>query len=158
MYLHIQFHLKTGEDLEMYEVDQPSKDKLEEICDLRQPVIFDFDCEKIMATSNRTYIANNYNAFEVKIRNVKDNDFKKQAKEVRDYFTDKKLPMAWWCGPSSLIGKDNQILLELGFVNEEMDVCMAADLENISTGFLSENSDLDIREAVSKAQIRDFSY
>jgi len=39
--------------------------------------------------------------------NVKDNDFKKQAKEVRDYFTDKKLPMAWWCGPSSLIGKDS---------------------------------------------------
>ena len=45
MYLHVQFHLKTGEDLEMYEVDQPSKDKLEEICDLRQPVLFDFDCQ-----------------------------------------------------------------------------------------------------------------
>ena len=90
--------------------------------------------------------------------NVKEDNFNKYAKEVRDYFTDKNLPMAWWCGPSSLIGKDNQILLELGFVNEEMDVCMAADLENISTGFLSENSDLDIREAVSKAQIRDFSY
>jgi hypothetical protein len=74
IYLHVQFHLKTGEDLEMYEVDQPSKDKLEEICDLRQPVLFDFDCEKIMETSNRNYVANNYNAFEVKIRNVKDND------------------------------------------------------------------------------------
>jgi hypothetical protein len=74
IYLHVQFHLKTGEDLEMYEVDQPSKDKLEEICDLRQPVIFDFDCQKIIETSNRTYIANNYNAFEVKIRNTKEND------------------------------------------------------------------------------------
>ena len=47
-YLHIQFHLKTGEDLEMYEIDQPSKDRLEEICDLRQPVLFDFECEKII--------------------------------------------------------------------------------------------------------------
>jgi len=74
LYLHIQFHLKTGEDLEMYEVDQPSKDKLEEICDLRQPVLFDFDCEKIMETSNKTYIANNYHAFEVKIRNITDQD------------------------------------------------------------------------------------
>ena len=45
IYLHIQFHLKTGEDLEMYEIEQPSKDKLEEICDLRQPVLFDFDCQ-----------------------------------------------------------------------------------------------------------------
>jgi hypothetical protein len=74
IYLHIQFHLKTSEDLEMYEVDQPSKDKLEEICDLRQPVLFDFDCQKIVDSSNKSYIANNYNAFEVKIRNVKDSD------------------------------------------------------------------------------------
>ena len=74
IYLHIQFHLKTSNDLEMYEVDQPSKDRLEEICDIRQPVLFDFDCEKIMDTSNKTYIANNYHAFEVKIRNVKETD------------------------------------------------------------------------------------
>lgn len=74
IYLHIQFHLKTSEDLEMYEVEQPSKDKLEEICDIRQPVLFDFDCQKIIESSNRTYIANNYNAFEVKIRNVKETD------------------------------------------------------------------------------------
>ena len=58
----------------MYEVDQPSKDKLEEICDLRQPVLFDFDCEKIIQTSNSSYIANNYHAFEIKIRNIRDND------------------------------------------------------------------------------------
>jgi hypothetical protein len=74
LYLHIQFHLKTSDDLEMYEIDQPSKDKLEEICDLRQPVLFDFDCEKILDTSNRDYICSNYHAFEVKIRNIKDND------------------------------------------------------------------------------------
>ena len=74
IYLHIQFHLKTSEDLEMYEVEQPSKDKLEEICDLRQPVLFDFDCEKIMESSNKTYVSNNYHAFEVKIRNVKEQD------------------------------------------------------------------------------------
>jgi hypothetical protein len=74
IYLHIQFHLKTSEDLEMYEVEQPSKDKLEEICDLRQPVLFDFDCQKIVESSNKSYISNNYNAFEIKIRNVKETD------------------------------------------------------------------------------------
>ena len=74
LYLHIQFHLKTGKDLEIYEVDEPSKDRLEEICDLRQPVLFDFDCQKIIDTSNRNYISNNWHAFEVKIRNVKEND------------------------------------------------------------------------------------
>lgn len=74
IYLHIQFHLKTSNDLEMYEVDQPSKDRLEEICDIRQPVLFDFDSQKIVESSSRSYISNNYNAFEVKIRNVKDDD------------------------------------------------------------------------------------
>ena len=72
VYLHVQFHLKTSNDLEMYEVDYPSKDKLEEICDIRQPLLFDFDCEKIINSSSKTYISNNYSAFEVKIRNVKE--------------------------------------------------------------------------------------
>lgn len=74
IYLHIQFHLKKGEDLEMYEVEQPSKDKLEEICDLRQPVLFDFECDKIMQSSNRDYLTAHYHAFELKIRNVQDNN------------------------------------------------------------------------------------
>ena len=72
IYLHVQFHLKTSNDLEMYEIDHASKEKLEEICDIRQPVLFDFDNQKIMENSNKTYIANNYHAFEVKIRNIKD--------------------------------------------------------------------------------------
>ena len=71
IYLHVQFHMKTGEDLEMYEVDQPSKEKLEEICDIRQPVLFNFDCQTIIDTSSKSYITKNYNAFEVKIRNIK---------------------------------------------------------------------------------------
>jgi hypothetical protein len=74
IYLHIQFHLKTSHDLEMYEIDQPSKEKLEEICDLRQPVLFDFDNEKIVETTNKSNISNNYSAFEIKIRNTKEND------------------------------------------------------------------------------------
>jgi len=72
LYLHIQFHLKTGNDLEMYEIEETSKDKLEEICDLRQPVLFDFDNKKIIDTTNKTYLINNYHAFEIKIRNIKD--------------------------------------------------------------------------------------
>ena len=64
IYLHIKFHLKSSSDLEMYEIDQCSKDKLEEICDIRQPVLFDFDNQKIMETSNKKYADNlAYEAF-----------------------------------------------------------------------------------------------
>jgi len=72
VYLHINFHLKKSNDLEMYEIDQASKDKLEEICDIRQPVLFDFDNQSITDTTNKKYILDNYNAFDVKIRNVAD--------------------------------------------------------------------------------------
>ena len=34
LYIHIFYHLKTSNDLEVYEIEQPSKDKLEEICNL----------------------------------------------------------------------------------------------------------------------------
>ena len=30
LYLHVFFHLKTSDDLEIYEIDNPSKEKLEE--------------------------------------------------------------------------------------------------------------------------------
>jgi len=75
LYLHIQFQLKTSNDLEIYEFDFESKDKFEEICNLRQPVIFDFDNEKIVKTSSLDYLANNYGSFEVKIRNSADQDY-----------------------------------------------------------------------------------
>ena len=74
LYLHIQFHLKTSDDLEMYEVEHASKDKFEEICDIRQPVLFSFDNQKICDTTNQTYILQHYYAFEVKIRNITDVD------------------------------------------------------------------------------------
>ena len=74
LYLHIQFHLKTSNDLEIYELDDASKDKLEEVCDIRQPVLFDFDDEKVIETTSKKFILENYPSFEVKIRNINDND------------------------------------------------------------------------------------
>jgi hypothetical protein len=74
LYLHIQFHLKTSDDLEIYEIDQASKDKLEEICDLRQPVMFDLENPKLIETTNKEYILKNYPVFEVKIRSPTDSD------------------------------------------------------------------------------------
>jgi len=77
-YLHIQFHLKTSDDLEIYEIDQASKDKMEEICDLRQPVLFDLpsveDGEKIINTTNKQFLLDNYPVFEIKIRDKNDSN------------------------------------------------------------------------------------
>lgn len=70
--------MKVSEDLEIYEIDNASKDKLEEICDLRQPVLFDVDNEnheKLMRGTTMTYVLDNYHAFEMKIRNTKDTNY-----------------------------------------------------------------------------------
>ena len=74
IYLHVQFHLKTSEDLEMYEIDFPSKDRLEEMCDIRQPVLFDFENQSIVETTSLNHITHNYHIFEIKIRNINDMD------------------------------------------------------------------------------------
>ena len=69
LYLHVHFHLKTSDDLEVYEIEQPSKDKLR-ICDLRQPVIFDYPNERMLESCNKNAARDTYGAFEVKLRDV----------------------------------------------------------------------------------------
>jgi hypothetical protein len=74
IYLHVCFHLKKVDDLEIYEICQPSKDKLEEVCDLRQPVVTDFINERLMMSCNLNSIKATYGAYDIKIRNIKEYD------------------------------------------------------------------------------------
>ena len=71
-YLHLQYQLKTSNDLEIYTIEYPSKDRLEEICDVRQPMIFQYNISDEVL--NRQYIVDNYSAFDVQIRDSKDTD------------------------------------------------------------------------------------
>ena len=74
LYLHVQYHLKTSSDLEIYTIDNPTKEKLEEICDLRQPVILNMDIGNIANNCNLSVLDDNYGAFDVKIRNTQNNN------------------------------------------------------------------------------------
>ena len=38
-YIHIYYHIKTSNYLEVYEVENLSKEKFEELCELKQPLI-----------------------------------------------------------------------------------------------------------------------
>jgi len=49
IYLHVVYHLKTCDDLEVYEMEAlPDKAKLEDLCNLRQPLVFDYNNEEFM--------------------------------------------------------------------------------------------------------------
>jgi hypothetical protein len=66
-YIHILFQLKTSNDKEIYELVQPSKDKLEEILSLKQPFVFTMENNSIFKN-----LSKDYSNFDLKIRNLKD--------------------------------------------------------------------------------------
>ena len=70
LYLHIIYHLKTSNDLEVYTIESPSKDKLEQVCDLRQPVIFELNNSELMDNCSLLSLDDKYGAFEISIRDV----------------------------------------------------------------------------------------
>ena len=43
IYVHINHQLKTSNNLEIYELDNLYKDNLEELCNYKQPIIFNLD-------------------------------------------------------------------------------------------------------------------
>ena len=69
-YIHINYHLKTNDDLEIYTVDNPSKHQLDEICNLRQPVVFTYP-DQTFRDCNISNIEEMYGVFDVNIRNLK---------------------------------------------------------------------------------------
>ena len=65
LYIHIHFQLHTSNDLEVYEIAMPNKTKLEEVCNFKQPVLFDYYEETI---ANCTSVAlDEYSAFDVTV-------------------------------------------------------------------------------------------
>lgn len=74
-YIHLQYQFKTSEDLEIYELDYTTNKNLQEICHLKQPVLFQIDHLK-EAESFFHSIQNN-SKFKHQDINVKD---------IRDYY------------------------------------------------------------------------
>lgn len=70
LYLHIHFHLKRSNDLEVYEIEQPSKQRLEEVCDIRQPTTFEFYNDQLLTQLSYQAIHTSYRAFDIHVRDV----------------------------------------------------------------------------------------
>jgi hypothetical protein len=73
LYLHIYYHYKTSNDLEVFEVSNLSKERFEEVCNLRQPLTLDLDINSFnqLDTSN---IEKMYGSFDVKLRDISGNN------------------------------------------------------------------------------------
>ena len=71
LYIHVNYHVSTSNDLEIYELNEISKEKIEDICSLKQPVIINSIID-VWRKLNKTSLSenNNYSKKELSIRNT----------------------------------------------------------------------------------------
>ena len=67
IYIHVYYHLKVSNSLEVYEIDDCTKDRFEDICNLRQPFVAKNQITEISNMCNSNQLNNIYGAFDVKI-------------------------------------------------------------------------------------------
>jgi hypothetical protein len=84
LYIHIVYQLKTSNDLELFELDTPSKIKLEEVCDLRQPLLFPYSEENINHCNLSKCME--YKAFDVTVYDPSYNPFQSSLEKAIKLF------------------------------------------------------------------------
>ena len=72
-YLHIIFEFKINNSLEVLTSELISKNNFEEICNLKQPTLFDYNNINISNIFLRENLINNYKIFDLNIRNIYNN-------------------------------------------------------------------------------------
>jgi hypothetical protein len=77
-YVHLQYQFKTSNDLEIYELDYTTNKQLQEICHLRQPVLFQIDIFKDIEPFFHAVSLNTIT------REWEKEDF--YVKDIRDYY------------------------------------------------------------------------
>jgi len=83
------YQLKTSNDLELFELDTPSKIKLEEVCDLRQPLLFPYSEENINQCNLSKCME--YKAFDVTVYDSSYNPFQSSLEKAIKLFDNKHI-------------------------------------------------------------------
>ena len=71
LYIHITYQYKKGEDLEIYEADYTSNAHLQEICNVKQPLLFQFKFDELENLTPET-IAKLMGSHDCKVKDVND--------------------------------------------------------------------------------------
>ena len=90
-YIHVHFHIKTSNDLEVYDVVKPSKEKMEELCDLRQPITMAFESKNIKEKFTQKNISKMYGAFDINIRNTEETNTENEKYVILAFNTAQEL-------------------------------------------------------------------
>jgi hypothetical protein len=66
VYIHIYTHIKTSNYLEIYEIENPSKDKFEDLVSMKQPLVIN---NSTLHNITLDYLITNYPTFEINLYN-----------------------------------------------------------------------------------------
>lgn len=77
LYLHIQYHLKTEESLDLITIYSGTKEDIEFACNTRQPILIHTNCAAFEAIT-LSMMLSQYYMFDVTVRHVTENDVKLQ--------------------------------------------------------------------------------
>jgi hypothetical protein len=76
LYVHINAHYKKNEDLEIYETDYTTNADIQDVCNLKQPTLFDFRqcCPELFENDNYSLdkLCQKYDKYLVKVKNSTD--------------------------------------------------------------------------------------
>jgi len=72
LYMHIMQEYKQSEDLEIYEMDYNNNIQLQEICNVKQPIIFDIEPIFPTIIENPKDMSEKYGKYEVRVKNTDD--------------------------------------------------------------------------------------
>ena len=74
-YIHIVHQYKRSEDLEIYELDYISNTHLQEVCDIKQPILFEYKSVNSDFYENVTYdniTSNTYSNYDIRVKETSD--------------------------------------------------------------------------------------
>lgn len=74
VYLHIRFHLKVNNDLEVFNVNEHRKERITEICNLKQPFTFIYHNPKMLEVLNFNSLLKQQGKQNINVKKINDED------------------------------------------------------------------------------------
>ena len=75
LYLHVRFHLKVNNDLDVFVVDDFKRHRINEICNLKQPFMFQYLNPELMTSMNFDSLLKNYKTNSLNVKKSKDTNY-----------------------------------------------------------------------------------
>jgi hypothetical protein len=72
LYLHITDQYKKGENMEVYEMDYIDNPQLQDVCNIKQPIVFDAPSPNEFFEKMRNTLSVHYGSYEVRVKDLED--------------------------------------------------------------------------------------